>query len=197
MPYDDWVDGFWEAVTDHTLSIGLVPRSGWSLAFRRWQIPDAQESSSRMQRRDSAKLAVRLQEDLRASGFDPWLDTQRFAGGTSWTLEIERAIDAAQVVLALLSPSSYLSEICRAEQLRSLRRSKCVIPILAVPGSDIPLHLESKNYLDFTDDAAYATCFPALQCSIEAGDGITLPQCYRATPVTYIPTSPLRPRSRT
>jgi len=31
-----------------------------------------------------------------------------------------------------------------------LRQQKRVIPLLAAPGTDIPLHLETKNYLDFT-----------------------------------------------
>jgi len=47
---------------------------------------------------------------------------------------------------SLLSPGSYQSDICRAEQLRALRKGKRVIPILAKPGTDIPLHLETKNY---------------------------------------------------
>jgi hypothetical protein len=96
-------------------------------------------------RRDGAELALFLQKDLTSAGFDVWLDTQRIGGGASWTVDIEEAIDRAQVVLALLTPGSYSSEICRAEQLRSLRMGKCVIPLLAAPGSNIPLHLEPKK----------------------------------------------------
>src|SRR2546422_379845 len=90
--------------------------------------------------RDGAELALRLQKDLTAAGFDVWLDTERIGGGASWTVEIEEAIDRAQVVLALLTPGSYSSEICRAEQIRSLRKGKSVVPLLAAPGSDIPQH---------------------------------------------------------
>jgi hypothetical protein len=72
-------------------------------------------------RKDAADLAQRLQNDLSATGFDVWLDTQRIEGGASWTVAIEEAIDRAQVVLALLTPGAYTSETCRAEQLRSLR----------------------------------------------------------------------------
>lgn len=75
-------------------------------------------------RQDAAQLAQRLQRDLSVQGFDAWLDTRRLAGGATWTVEIERAIDAAQVVLALMTPGSHVSEICRAEQLRSLRKGK-------------------------------------------------------------------------
>src|ERR1035437_9290823 len=82
-------------------------------------------------RKDGAELALRLQKDLTAAGYDVWLDTKRIRGGESWTVEIEAAIDRADVVLALLTPGSYVSAICRCEQLRSLRKGKCVIPLLA------------------------------------------------------------------
>src|SRR5437016_374380 len=98
-------------------------------------------------RKDGGELAQRLLEDLKKQGFDPWLDTRRIRGGASWTREIETALDQSDVVLALLTQGSYLSEICRAEQLRSLRTGKTVIPLLARKGSDIPLHLEPKHYL--------------------------------------------------
>jgi hypothetical protein len=50
----------------------------------------------------------------------------RLASGAIWTKHIEEALDPAQVVLALLSLGSYVSEICRAEQLRGLRKRKCL-----------------------------------------------------------------------
>ena len=100
--------------------------------------------------KDGAQLPHRLQADFTAKGFDAWLDTRRIAGGATWTQEIEQALDACPVALALLTPGSYASEICRAEQLRALRNGKRVIPLLARSGSDIPLHLETKNYRDFT-----------------------------------------------
>jgi len=98
--------------------------------------------------KDGKDLALRLQQSLKASGLDTWLDSQRLQGGSSWTTEIETALDASDVVLALLTPGSYVSDICRAEQLRSLRKGKCVIPVLGQKNTDIPLHLETKSYRD-------------------------------------------------
>src|ERR1700686_5157459 len=86
-------------------------------------------------RADSAELAQHLVRDLAAGGLEPWLDTQRLYGGAIWTTEIENALDQAEVVLALLTRGSYTSEICRAEQLRSLRKGKCVIPLMAETGA--------------------------------------------------------------
>ena len=141
-------------------------------------------------RKDGAALALRLQKDLTAAGYDVWLDTQRIRGGESWTVEIEEAIDRAQVVLALLTPGSHASGICRAEQLRSLRQAKCVIPLLAVVGSDVPLHLEAKNYREFTDDGKYDASLRILLGDIEGRKGTALAAAYRTTRATYISAPP-------
>src|SRR5574341_1044279 len=141
--------------------------------------------------RDGASLAVRLQQDLAASGFDAWLDKQRLAAGAVWSTEIEREIDSRPVTLALLTPGSYESEICRAEQVRALRKGKRLIPVLAVPGADFPLHLVARQYRDFTDPGCYAACFQELVADIRGGVTATLPDSYRETRVTYL-TAPSR-----
>src|SRR4051794_28689950 len=99
--------------------------------------------------RDGAGLAQRLQVDLSAKGYDAWLDTKRLYAGAVWSREIEQAIDRADVVLALISAGSYVSDICRAEQLRALDKGNRVIPVLAVKGSDRPIHLYARQYRDF------------------------------------------------
>ena len=139
-------------------------------------------------RKDGAHLAQRLQRDLSEQGFDAWLDTQRIAGGATWTTEIECALDACHVVLALMTPGSYVSEICRAEQLRSLRKGKRVIPVLAQFGSDVPLHLEAKQYRDFTGAKPYATQFKLLLEDIRLGrNAVALRDKFRTTHVTAPP----------
>ena len=136
---------------------------------------------------DGAELAQRLQGDLRNQGYDAWLDKQRIRGGSSWTKEIETALDEADFVLALLTPGSYASEICRAEQLRSLRKGKCVIPLKAQRGAEIPLHLETKNYRDFTADTTYTEAFAKLLEDIHARSGVPLKEAFRQTYVTAPP----------
>ena len=137
---------------------------------------------------DGTELALRLQKDLTASGFEVWLDAQRISGGASWTAEIEEGIDRAEVVLALLTPGSYGSEICRAEQMRSLRKGKCVIPVLAA-GCEIPLYFETKNYRDFT--GVYDESFQLLLGDIEGRRGAGLAAGYHTTPVAFVTAPPM------
>jgi len=61
--------------------------------------------------------------------------------------------DEADVVLALLSTGSLESDFCRGEQLRSLRRHKCVIPVLVHDKADRPVYLEARQYRDFAVSA--------------------------------------------
>ena len=140
--------------------------------------------------KDGAELAQRLQQILKEQGFDAWLDTQRIGGGAVWSAEIEREINTRQVMIALLSPGSYASEICRAEQLRALDKGNRVIPVLAVKGADRPLYLYARQYRDFTDDANYAARLGELLADIRGDATATLPDTYRKTRVTYLTAPP-------
>jgi len=122
-------------------------------------------------RKDGETLAQRLRTDLSNHGFEPWLDTRQIAGGDSWTDDIEGGIDGSDAVLALLTPGSFASRICRAEQLRALRKKRLVIPLLAKNGSDIPLHMEPDSYRDFTGYVPYEQQFQTLLEDLDKGRG--------------------------
>lgn len=139
---------------------------------------------------DGATLAGQLHQSLEASGWHVWLDTVRLTGGGSWTTDIEQALDRSEIVLALLSRGSYVSDTCRAEQLRSLRKNKCVIPILVEPDADRPIHLESKQYLDFSARGDYETQFSALLASIQSRTGAALNSRFQRTYITVPPLPP-------
>jgi len=141
-------------------------------------------------RKDGAALAQRLQSDLTKEGLDVWLDTQRIGGGAVWSTTIEHEIDTRQVTLALLSPGSYASEICRAEQLRALDKGNRVIPVVAVTGSELPIYLYARQYRDFTNDADYSERLDGLLADIRGDATASLPDAYRKTPVTYLTTPP-------
>src|ERR1700694_3651831 len=79
--------------------------------------------------RDGATFAERLHRDLSDAKFDVWLDTARLKGGDRWTNEIEDALDKCHVVIAVLSDSYFVSEVCRAEHGWALDQGKRVIPV--------------------------------------------------------------------
>ncbi len=132
-------------------------------------------------RKDAAALAHRLQTDLTTTGFEAWLDTQRLFSGDIWSSEIEQAIDDAEIVIALLSHGSHVSEICRGEQLRSLRRGKCVIPLKVQADCDIPIYLEAKQWLDFSTEKSYGQDRLKLMAAMEKREGAVLKTQYRTT----------------
>jgi NB-ARC domain/TIR domain len=139
---------------------------------------------------DGAALAIQLQRDLVRLGWDVWMDSVRLTGGASWTVEIEQALDRSEFVLAVLSRGSYRSDTCRAEQLRSLRKGKCVIPVLAQADAERPIHLESRQYIDFGNAAAYETALAELCECIQGGTGATLPIRFHQTYITVPPLPP-------
>lgn len=124
---------------------------------------------------DARDVALRLRDDLRAVGYETWLDLSEIEGGSSWSREIEEAIEHCDLGLALLSQGSYVSEICRAEQLRVIRKGKRIIPLLVQPDAEPPLHLEHLNYLDFTNEGRYDEVFRDLLSDITAGRAFRVP----------------------
>ena len=97
-------------------------------------------------RKDGTATAQALRDILTTAGHDPFLDTDRIPGGASWSIVLEDALTNCHVLIAVLTEGSYISEICRAEQMWALEKGKQVIPVLATPGAPRPLHLNSLNY---------------------------------------------------
>ena len=127
-------------------------------------------------RKDSRDLAIRLRDDLQKQGYSVWLDLSQIPGGADWLQTIEDAIEQCDIELALMSSGSNASPWCKNEQLRALRKGKRLIPILAAPHTDPPLHLEHLNFLDFTDEARYAPMLRDLITDINAAQAFQQPR---------------------
>lgn len=142
-------------------------------------------------REDGREMALRFHHDLRAIGYETWLDLSEIEAGASWSVDIEQAIEHCDIMLVLLSTGSYVSQICRAEQLRALRKGKRVIPALIEPDAEPPLHLEHLNYLNFSDAGRYSEMFRDLLSDITAGQAFRL----AATRVSAAGESPFHNRA--
>lgn len=105
-------------------------------------------------RKDGSLTATKLSEWLVREGHNVWLDVERIHGGTSWSEEIENAITACDVVVAVLTRGSRWCPMCRNEQILALEQGKLVIPVLAHVGAPIPLHLKSKQYRKYPGQEA-------------------------------------------
>jgi WD40 repeat protein len=130
---------------------------------------------------DGAELAQRLHADLSREGFNVWLDQRRLEGGGAWSLEIEQEIDTREITLALLTPGSYESAPCRAEQVRTLRRDKRLIPILAAGDRLLPGFIEACQVADFRDLACYGKSLRELVANILGDDTARMLETYRST----------------
>jgi hypothetical protein len=134
--------------------------------------------------KDGADLARTLHDDLKASGYEVWLDRSRLTAGASWSADIEEALDRSDVVLALLSHGSFESDICRGEQLRALRMGKRVIPLMLADEADRPLFLETRQYILSTPLRPYPELRRELIAAISGSETATLATSYRQTYVT-------------
>jgi hypothetical protein len=102
-------------------------------------------------RKDGTAAAQALQAVLEAAKYEVFLDTARISGGAFWSKTIEDALNNCDILIAILTPASYLSEICRAEHIWALDKHKLVIPVLANPDAEIPLYLKPLNYRKFPE----------------------------------------------
>ena len=80
-------------------------------------------------RKDIA-FARLLQEALRNSQFDAWIDWERIPVGEKWWQEITEAIQNANVFVFIVSQHSIGSKVCKDEIELALKNNKRIIPIL-------------------------------------------------------------------
>ena len=126
-------------------------------------------------RKDTRDFAMQLRSDLLATGHEVWMDLEEIPGGGNWSEQLEVAIDDCDITLALLSHASLNSQWCRAEQLRSIRKGKQIIPILVQSDAEPPIHLEHLNFLDFSNADQYHVAFRDLLSDIVASFAIEQP----------------------
>lgn len=105
-------------------------------------------------RTDGTATAESLRELLHQAGCEVWLDTSNIRGGASWSKAIEAELNGCDVLVAVLTPASYVSEFCRSEQIGALDEGKVVIPLLAVAGTPVPIYLKSRNWRRFPEQQA-------------------------------------------
>lgn len=97
----------------------------------------------------------RLSQDLKANGFDVWIDESGLPPGTpEWTAAIEDAIEDAFCAVVILSPDAKESEWVTREIRYADEQGRSVIPVLAsgTARTAIPIELISTQYVDARRD---------------------------------------------
>ncbi|HET9587608.1 MAG TPA: SUMF1/EgtB/PvdO family nonheme iron enzyme, partial [Anaerolineales bacterium] len=100
--------------------------------------------------RDNSDFVVRLARDLKAAGFDVWLDQLDIPKGARWDDAIEEAVERSSTFMIVLSPESIESQSVKDELSYAIDSGKHILPVVIRP-SKIPFRLRRFQYVDFTD----------------------------------------------
>ena len=110
----------------------------------------------------------RLQQALESRGKDVWVDAERIRDGEVFPEALQRAIDAADAFVFVITPESVRSPFCTQEVERAIALNKRVVPILvrAVPDGDLPEGIRVRNWIPF-DDPSFGDAIERLIAAIE------------------------------
>jgi hypothetical protein len=135
------------------------------------------------------EFATRLHDDLEEAGVQSWLDAKQIKFGERWREVIDKAVQAHDKVLLILSKDSVSSrwvqvEVSKALQLEQGRGNTVLFPlrlddaIFDVPGTDEIMRLKERQIGDFShwqDKRLYQRAFSqlmralAISASVESG----------------------------
>lgn len=118
-------------------------------------------------RRDS-ETADKLSAALAARRVETRMDRSDIAPGEDWQARLSDLIAGSEKVLALISPSSIQSEICRWEIAHAAQVGKAILPIVIkdVDATQLPDAVARLNFVYMRDQAELDRNLPALAQAI-------------------------------
>lgn len=129
--------------------------------------PDVFLSYSRI---DKEFAEGRLTKALAAHGKDVWIDVEDIRGGASdWRATVWAGIEAAKVVVFVLTPDSLASTVCGEELAEAEKLNKRIVPLLhrSVKGLPIPEALSKPNWVNVRPEDDFETSVKSLIDAIE------------------------------
>jgi hypothetical protein len=100
---------------------------------------------------------------------EPWLDEEKLLPGQDWNLEIEKAVEASDVVIVFVSNVSVAKEGYVQRELRQVLRvalEKLEGEIFILPvrldDSSLPRQLRDKQYIDYFPKSRQAAAYDKL-----------------------------------
>jgi WD40 repeat protein len=120
--------------------------------------------------RKDTHFVGRLRDELAARGKDVWLDLEDIRKGEEWWKRIERGIQSAAAVVAVVSPDFVSSEVCGSELDYAVANNKRLVPVLArvVEAKDVREELRRLNWLDFAGESDFHRAVDDLVGVLEA-----------------------------
>jgi hypothetical protein len=110
---------------------------------------------------------------LNESWLDPWLDEEKLLPGHDWNLEIEKAVEASDVVIVCVSSVSVVKEGYVQKEMRqvlntALEKLEGAIFVLPIRLDDcaIPRLLRDKQFLDYFPAPIRAAAYDRLKTSL-------------------------------
>jgi len=129
----------------------LAPKLPVSISVRRSALPPDAPTAFFSYSREDSGFALRLAADLKAAGANVWLDQLDIQPGQRWARAVQDALNNAQRVLVILSPTSVDSTNVEDEVNFALEEHKTVIPIF-FRDCKVPFQLRPFQYIDFRTD---------------------------------------------
>ena len=97
-------------------------------------------------------LTKTIRDKLQAWDYDTWVDFDNIPFGTYWPDEIENALQGADVVLGIATPTSVSSLMVRSEWHRAQDKGKPLLLLRAHQNTDFPYPFNTINYIDLVQD---------------------------------------------
>ncbi len=136
-------------------------------------MPDAPLSLFISYSRTDSAFVDRLEADLRARSFQPWVDRRKLEGGQDWMDELEKAIDRCQIVIVVISPDAVQSKYVRMEYRYGRGQGKPIIPAYCRATPKVPIDLNGLQWVNF--QSGYDQGFNDLQIALSRQELAALP----------------------
>ena len=103
--------------------------------------------------RTDSTFVDRLEADLKARSFQPWVDRRNLisAAGLDWSSELQKAIEDCQIMLVVLSPKAMESKYVRREYHYADSLGKTIIPLNWLTAK-VPMDLNDIQWVSFQGD---------------------------------------------
>lgn len=139
-------------------------------------------------RADGSNAALSVQEELESGGFEVWRDRRNLDAFNDYSVEIERAIERADVIVVCVTASitQSLESFVRREVLFAQSKRKLIVPI-RIDGATVPILIIHLTWIDALAVSSLAgTLAPELRRRLEAHSTSKLPEVVPLASVAFV-----------